>query len=533
MTIFRAEEAAKLSGLSIMKKASVLLSILFLAACGTTPDKAKTTFGKIHRESVEREFRAAWVASVANINWPSKPGLSTEQQKQEAIDMLNDVAANNMNAVILQVRPQADALYESSYEPWSYYLTGQQGKAPEPYYDPLNFWIKESHKRGIKLHAWINPYRAHHVVGGEVSEHSVVKKRPEMVVKLDNGMYWLEPTHPDTIDYTIDVVMDIVRNYDVDGIHFDDYFYPYPSYHNGKEFPDAKRYLRYIKNGGQMTQNEWRRDAVNRFVKKLYVSIKKEKRHVQLGISPFGIWRPEQPETIQGLDQYDKLFADAKLWLNEGWVDYFSPQLYWKINQFSQSYPLLLNWWEEENTEGRHVWPGMSVNAARDYAGIDESVNQIMINRAMLGKQSGMVFWNIKAIQDNPEFEQVLQQGAFAHQALVPASPWLDPVKPEIPSVEFGVEKTSVFVKWQHQQPDDVFKTLVYYRYKDKWHYRIFNKSQNSFRLSAYLGSSGSGININLLKEVAVIAIDRNGNESERKNIQVDPSIVKQAIFNG
>lgn len=523
-----------MSILSSKKRNNFFLVVLtlLLCSCAQTTKVAKPGYGQIHRQNVEREFRAVWIASVANINWPSKPGLTTEQQKQEALTMLDEVVANNMNAVVLQVRPQADALYESSYEPWSYYLTGEQGKAPAPYYDPLQFWIDESHKRGVKLHAWINPYRAHHVVGGEISAQSVVNTQSDMVVKLANGMYWLEPTHPKTIDYTIDVVMDIVRNYDVDGIHFDDYFYPYPSYNNDKEFPDAVRYLEYVKNGGQLTQNEWRRDAVNRFVKKLYISIKKEKRHVKLGISPFGIWRPEQPETIQGLDQYDKLYADAKLWLNEGWLDYFSPQLYWKINQFSQSYPLLLNWWQEQNTEQRHLWPGMSVNAARDYAGMDEAINQVMINRAMLGEQSGMVFWNIKGIENNPEFHKALKQGAFAHKALVPASPWLDPVLPEAPKVSFSVDNSKIAVQWTHEQPEDVFNWLVYYRYQDTWRYKILTKDITSISLPAFLGSVGKSVEVNLLKGVAVIAIDRNANESERENMIIDPSLIRQAVFN-
>ena len=186
----------------------------------------------------EREFRAAWIATVANINWPSERGLSTDEQKREAIDLLDLLAQANFNAAVFQVRPQCDALYASELEPWSYYLTGVQGQAPDPYYDPLEFWIEEAHLRGIELHVWLNPYRAHHVSGGEVSEHSIVVKHPELVVKLETGYYWMDPAMQGTQDHSLAVVMDLVRRYDIDGVHFDDYFYPYPSYNNHKDFPD-------------------------------------------------------------------------------------------------------------------------------------------------------------------------------------------------------------------------------------------------------------------------------------------------------
>ncbi|MCP4411113.1 MAG: family 10 glycosylhydrolase, partial [Gammaproteobacteria bacterium] len=177
---------------------------------------------------ITREFRAAWVATVANINWPSKPGLSTEKQKKEAIELLDLLAEKNFNAVVFQVRPQCDAMYKSNLEPWSYYLSGKQGNPPEPFYDPLQFWIEEAHKRGIELHAWLNPYRAHHIAGGKITEHSIVNRHPDLIVKLSSGYYWLDPSKEETRKHSLAVVEDIVKRYDVDGIHFDDYFYPYP-----------------------------------------------------------------------------------------------------------------------------------------------------------------------------------------------------------------------------------------------------------------------------------------------------------------
>jgi len=266
----------------------------------------------------EREFRAAWVATVANINWPSRPGIPVEEQKKEAVKLLDLLHDHNFNAVIFQVRPQCDALYKSDLEPWSYYLTGEQGKAPDPYYDPLEFWIEEAHKRGLELHAWLNPYRAHHNTGGEMSEKSIVEKHPELVVRLENGHWWMDPSKKGTQDHSYNVVMDLVRRYDLDGIHFDDYFYPYPSYNNSKDFPDDDSWASYQRSGGKLSRGDWRRESVNAFIKRTYNGIKAEKPHVKFGLSPFGIWRPYNPPAIAGFDQHDQLYADARKWLNEG-----------------------------------------------------------------------------------------------------------------------------------------------------------------------------------------------------------------------
>ena len=234
-----------------------------------------------------REFRAAWVATVSNINWPSEPGIPVAQQKAEASALLDLLGDHNFNAVIFQVRPQCDALYQSELEPWSYYLTGAQSQAPDPYYDPLEFWIEQAHDRGIELHAWFNPYRAH-TGSSEPSEQSIVKRQPELVYQLENGTYWMDPALKGTQDHSYNVVMDVVRRYDVDGIHFDDYFYPYREYNGGKDFPDDNSWQAYQDKGGRLARNDWRRDAVNQFISRLYKSIKKEKSHVKFGLSPFG-----------------------------------------------------------------------------------------------------------------------------------------------------------------------------------------------------------------------------------------------------
>ncbi|MFN4977894.1 MAG: glycoside hydrolase family 10 protein, partial [Bacteroidota bacterium] len=374
----------------------------------TTYNLQPTTTSTVNPQNLQlpqipREFRAAWIASVANINWPSKPGLTTAEQKQEALQLLDYLKTNNFNAVILQVRPQADALYKSNYEPWSYFLTGKQNQAPQPFYDPLQFWIDEAHERGMELHAWLNPYRAHHTSSKDISNESIVRKNPEMVYRLKEGFYWMDPSKKETQDLTTKVVMDIVNRYDVDGIHFDDYFYPYPSYNGDSDFPDEKSYQQYINSNGMLSKGDWRRASVNNLIERVYKEIKTSKSHVKFGISPFGIWRPGFPASIKGFDQYEKLYADAKLWLNKGWIDYFTPQLYWPTSKTEQSFPVLLSWWQEENTFQRHLWPGININTDKygrsDNAEIEQ---EIEFGRKLIPKSNGVVHWNISMLTKNP-----------------------------------------------------------------------------------------------------------------------------------
>lgn len=465
--------------------------------------------------SVEREFRAAWIATVANINWPSEPGLSTRQQQQEALDLLDLLAQSNFNAAVFQVRPQCDAMYASQLEPWSYYLTSTQGKAPEPFYDPLAFWVEEAHKRGIELHVWLNPYRAHHPRGGEVTEHSIVSTRPELVVRLETGYYWMDPALQQTQDHSLAVVMDIVRRYDIDGVHFDDYFYPYPSYNNDKDFPDDTSWGAYQQGGGELSRGDWRRAAVDAFIERLYGEIKRTKAHVKFGLSPFGIWRPYNPQSIRGLDQFDVLYADARRWLNEGWVDYYSPQLYWPTKQIPQSFPVLLDWWSGENHEDRHLWPGINLGRGRDEASVDEVLNEIMITRGMLPASPGVVHWSIGALQ-NPELIEAVRDGPYRRPALVPASPWLDRKAPAPPRVSLSRVYDQLVVGWSHDDADDVFRWVVHHRRGKRWQYSILNRQDRFLSLQLFTVRGGSTLSV--IEEVAVSAVDRVGNTSDLRH---------------
>ena len=477
---------------------------------------------------VEREFRGVWVATVDNIDWPTKPGLSTEIQKKEALAILDTVVALRLNAIVLQVRPHCDAMYASQLEPWSYYLTGVQGKAPDPYYDPLQFWVEEAHKRGIELHAWFNPYRAHMARGGEVTDSSIIKKRPGLAKKLKDGMYWLDPAKQEVQDHSYNVVMDVVRRYDVDGVHFDDYFYPY----GDGSFPDDDTWAEYQKSGGPISREDWRRAAVNAFIERVYDGIKKEKPYVKFGISPFGVGRPGNPPSIQGFDQYSGLYADAVLWLHEGWIDYWSPQLYWPVNQIPQSFPVLLGWWVKENVRARHVWPGMYTGSylrgPTTEKGVDEVINQIMIERGFVNDAPGHIHFSMKSFQrDSSTLNAGLRSGPYQKMALVPPSPWLDDEPPLAPRLETSMANDTVLaLTWSHQNPADVFRWVIYYKYNNSWEYTILNSRERNFSLPltravverprARRGEQAVNQTRNeSLTSVAISAVDRTGNESE------------------
>lgn len=501
----------------------LLLVSLFTIAqqktIGNQPALQKPTTERYRFAQPLEEFRAAWIATVDNINWPSRPGLSTPEQQKEALDILDKLQGLNFNAVIFQVRPQADALYQSELEPWSYFLTGEQDKLPDPFYDPLIFWIEEAHKRGMELHAWLNPYRAHHIKGKSNSPRSVTQKNPELVVKLKEGYYWMDPSLKATQDLTSAVVTDIIKRYDVDGIHFDDYFYPYPSYNGNEDFPDDSSWNIYQKAGGKLSRGDWRRESVNNLIERLYKEIKAEKKHVKFGLSPFGIWKPGYPASIEGFDQHEKLYADAKLWLNKGWIDYFAPQLYWPTGKIAQSYPILLGWWQEENTHQRHLWPGINIGTDKNgVANNQEIISEIMIARAMLPKSAGVIHWHGGSVISNPSLSKQLQEGIYKSPALVPASPWLKSSAPLNPFVAVAMVSDSVEISWTPRD-NQVARWVLYFKYQDKWENKIFIQSASKALLPAYRKEkNGDTIPLQL---IMVTAIDRVGMESEQHPVVI------------
>ncbi|WP_175620404.1 glycoside hydrolase family 10 protein [Chryseobacterium schmidteae] len=458
--------------------------------------------------AIKREFRGVWIASVANINWPSRNNLSVEQQKAEAINMLNMLQDNNFNAVIFQARPSADALYTSELEPWSYFLTGKTGEPPYPNYDPLQFWIEEAHKRGMELHVWLNPYRAHHSNGGPVSKQSMVNKLSDITIKLKNGMYWLDPADSRTQGHVSNVVKDLVKRYDLDAIHFDDYFYPYATYNRGADFPDHASWSAYQSSGGTLSRPDWRRDQVNQFVERIYKEIHAEKNYVKFGISPFGIWKPGYPEGIVGSSQYDELFADAKLWLNKGWVDYFSPQLYWPLDSKGQAFASLLNWWRSENTMNRHLWPGLNTVEVKVSDRPGEIKNQVELSRQILKDDAGEIHWSIAGLTKNSNMLPTLKNGPYKEKALTPKSPWIKAVPLEKPTLFINDNGSSIQTSWSTKNIGNVFQWVLFTQYNGVWETEILTLDN----LSKELPKFKDGKNLNA---IAIKAIDRLGNESD------------------
>jgi uncharacterized lipoprotein YddW (UPF0748 family) len=458
-----------------------------------------------------REFRGVWVATVVNIDWPSKKGLSVEEQQKEMRAILDRCVALNLNAVVFQVRTSGDAFYKSDLEPWSEYLTGTQGKAPEPFYDPLEMWIKESHARGLELHAWFNPYRARHPDAKTPEADTHIAKTNPNVVKKYGGFLWLDPGEPAASEHTIKVFRDVVKRYDIDGVHIDDYFYPYPI--KGIEFPDDPSWQRYQQTGGKLTRADWRRDNVNKLIEKIYAAIKDEKPHVKFGISPFGIWQPGHPPSVQGFNQHEQLYADAKLWLNKGWVDYYTPQLYWRITATTQPYKDLLDWWIGENKRARHIWPGLAPYRVRNRQQNwppEEIAEQIEATRARYPKASGHIHFSMKSLQNEENgLAKLLRAGVYKDEALVPASKWLDDEPPPVPTVATTTSGDSINLSMTSRAKG-----------KELWLWSIYTKRAGKWTHDVHPASNANiSIKSADLEAISVAGVDRVGNESRRRNV--------------
>ncbi|MEM7725540.1 MAG: family 10 glycosylhydrolase [Cyanobacteria bacterium P01_A01_bin.45] len=460
-----------------------------------TPNPTSGTVKVSHR----REFRGAWITTVWNSDWPSKAGLPVSEQKAELVKILDQLKKLNFNAVILQVRPEGDALYASKYEPWSAWLSGTQGKAPSPYYDPLEFAIAQCHQRNMELHAWFNPYRAKTSVsrGRNIYPHMAVTS-PQYVYRWGNQL-WMDPGAKAVQDRAFNVIMDVVKRYDVDGIHLDDYFYPYPI--SGKSFPDSKTYSAYRKTGGRLDIKNWRRDNVNRMVERLYQGIKSAKPNVQFGISPFGIYRPGYPAGIRGLDAYDVLYADAKKWLEQGWLDYIAPQLYWRIDQTAQSYSTLLKWWTSINPRKRHIYAGNNIARLDGKAWKNqEIIKQITISRSLSSNLSlGNIFFSMDSISRNRQsIAEKFQYAIYTQPALPPAMTWRDANPPSLPNI---VQVTSSTIRWSNASGDI-----------RSW--SLYRKEANEWKLQDILPANVTSTNVSV-GTYALCAVDKMNNESE------------------
>ena len=375
------------------------------------------------------EFRGVWIASVDNIDWPLKGMTNPDSQRTEFIRQLEMHQSNGMNAVIVQVRPAADAFYPSQLEPWSQWLTGVQGQPPFPYYDPLEFMIKETHKRGMEFHAWCNPYRADFKIGASsIAPNHVTKIHPEWFLDYGDKKYF-DPASKEVQKFVVKVVTDIVHRYDVDAIHMDDYFYPYRI--AGKEFPDDDSYK---KSKSRLNKDDWRRSNVDTIMKMIAIAIKKEKPWVQFGISPFSVWRnkdkdPRGSDSKAGQTNYDDLYADILLWLKEKWVDYVAPQLYLEIGHDKIDYAKMLEWWSK-NSYGRNLYIGLGIyrsgsNAA--WRNPNELPNQIKLLRQYPNVQGG-IYFSSKSFNNNPNgWSDSLRNNYYRVHVETPKMDWLPP----------------------------------------------------------------------------------------------------------
>ena len=506
-----------------------------LTGCGTPgPMPADPAGPEVVAENpppAPREFRAAWVATVANIDWPSKPGLPVRQLREEMRAILDRARSLGLNAIILQVRPAADALYPSRLEPWSEFLSGRQGKSPRWFYDPLEEWIREAHARGLELHAWFNPYRARHPSGKSALARNHLANTHPGVVKTYGDLLWMDPSEPVARQRTLDVVSDVVRRYDLDGVHIDDYFYPYPIKAplvpdpDGKtpapiagtvEFPDGPAWQRYLESGGTLSRADWRRKSVDTLVEEMHATIHRVKPWVRFGISPFGIGRPEyRPKGIQGFSQYDQLYADVELWLERGWMDYCAPQLYWPISQKAQAFEVLLDYWIGRNPRGRHLWPGLYTSSVAETPKgwpADEILRQIDLTRTRPAAGGHVHFSMVALMQDRRGVARSLKDQTYAQPALVPATPWLGAEAPAPPGISH---------RRLTGEPDRRSVTLAPAAGRATERFAIWKRHGGHWRFSVQpvkepvvsLANDPAGVAVDA---VVVSAIDRLGNESSR-----------------
>ena len=419
----------------------------------------------------KREFRGVWIASVANIDWPSQKGMSSSRQQEEIKNILDNHQKLGINAVFVQVRAASDAFYAISPEPWSEWLTGTQGKAPSPYYDPLNFMIEHAHERNMEFHAWLNLNRGTHSSAKSIASDHITKTRPEWFLHY-SGYKVYNFGLPEVRKYIVDVVVNLVKNYDVDGIHFDDYFYPYPS--PGHKINDVDTYKKY---GYAFTRIEdWRRDNVNRLIRDISEAIKKEKPQVKFGISPFAVWRskdrdPEGSRTNGALSSYDDLYADSRLWAREGWVDYTLPQVYFSFSHKTVPYLPMVEWWVKNKGKG-HLYVGIGSyrigENQKDWAGAGQVMQQVRKNTALEGV-SGSVFYSSKSLMPTSHRLNDSLKRYYRYPALPPVMDWkpADPLpRPEISELTRTGSGT-VKISWKIPvEYEEYVRSFVIYRYK-------------------------------------------------------------------
>lgn len=473
-------------------------------------------------QSPKREFRAAWIATVSNIDWPSKQGLPSDQQKSEFINRLEQLQAMGCNAVIVQIRPACDAFYPSVEEPWSRFLTGKQGQPPFPYYDPLEFMINEAHQRNMEFHAWFNPYRALTIKGKNPNPPShVTHKHPDWLLSYGTVTY-LNPGLPQVREYVTRIIMDVVKRYDIDALHLDDYFYPYRI--AGVEFPDQSTYLKH-KNGIE-NKEDWRRNNVDLFVSGLNMNVKQVKPWVKVGISPFGVWRnaskdPRGSNTRGGQTCYDDLYSDVLLWMQRGWIDYLAPQLYWEHGHKLVGFEVLMPWWEQ-HAYGRHMYYGLGVYRMLDavkppWNSPKELMSQLRDIRNE-GKSRGSIFYSTSNFDKlhNGIADSIARHNRY--YALPPTMPWLDSIAPSPATLTATVIKEGLQLQWSGENPTKEPLRFVVYRFAPGERMNLEN-SANIISVQQNPSYTDVQYAKHPKSSYAVTVVDRLWNESRPSNV--------------
>lgn len=478
----------------MIRNSFYLLTISFLFCCFNPLEAQKDTDPK--RIYPKNEMRGVWITTVFSLDYPRKPTSQVVALKEDYRRLLDELKDLNMNAVFMQVRPAGDALYPSQIVPWSSYLTGQQGKSPLDGFDPLAFMIEETHKRGMEFHAWLNPYRVSmNTDSTQFAIRHVYHQHRNWLFKYGNK-YYLKPQLPEVRQHITDVTMEIVNNYNIDGIHFDDYFYPYPK--QGEIIPDSLDYNAYAKIFKDVSIADWRREQVNLLIEKLHNSIKQVKPNVQFGISPFGVWRNKNDDpfgsaTTASIRSYDDLYADILLWMQKRWIDYVAPQIYWSIGFEPADYRALTDWWSTQ--------PGLTpiyigqaaykVGTSRDSSWLQSQQidDQVFINRKNR-KIKGSIYFRAEHIITNKYNLKNELKETYAEPALLPVNEFSEDPQPHSPNLRKirrkGTDKAKI--KWKSSKEDMAKPPYYYviYKFEGKRPSMNFSNPEHIFHISAF-----------------------------------------------
>lgn len=489
---------------------------------------ALAAIGSMAQNAKKHEFRGAWLHIIGQSQYAK---MTPEETRKYLIWQLNELKADGVNAIIWQIRPQADAAYPSQLEPWSKWISGTAGVAPTPVWDPLQFMIDETHKRGMELHAWINPYRVTSGKDDKPAQGHVYYQHPEWFVKYADGKIYFDPALPESRNFIDVVVRDIINRYDVDAIHMDDYFYPYPV--SGAEFPDSASWEKYGKAEGWTDKGDWRRHNVDLLIEQLHNTLQEVKPWVQLGISPFGIWRNKKTDArgseTNGLECYDALYADCPKWTKEGWVDYMVPQLYWEQEHPRASGEKLMPWWNGE-AYGRGMYYGFSVanmmthKDTRDST-IDNQLGEKMELLRKLDNVNGVVWWpgytltnNFKGVGD------MIKRKHMTTQVLPPVYTWLDNKAPEaVKKLKAQASCCETVLRWNAPKATDAMQKAaryVVYRFK-KGEAVDTNKAEAIVEITGETCYHTRGT-LKGKYVYAVTAVDKCNNESAPATVEVE-----------